>query len=160
MFFGSDADRFIQATKLFHQGVVQKILVTGGSPTLTGEKKIPEAFQLRMELLQQGIPDSSIIVEHRAWNSYENAIYSKQILDSLHLAPPYILVTSAIHVPRAAAVFRKAGVAVIPYPAAYDEIDRRFSISDFIPSTEVLTGWNPFLKEVVGKMIYRLTGKS
>jgi len=160
MYFGPHADRFIQAAKLYHQGVINKILVTGGSPSILKEKKIPEAFLLREQLLLQGIPDSCILVEHKAWNSHENAVFSKQILDSLHLYPPYLLVTSAIHMPRASAVFKKANVPIIPYPAAYDEINRKFSLFDFIPSTDVLTSWNPFLKEVIGLMVYRLTGKA
>ncbi len=160
MFFGPFADRFIQATKLYHIGAVQNIVVTGGSPGVFGKKRIPEANQLRQQLLKQGIPDSCIIVENKAWNTFENAINTKHLLDSLKLKPPYVLVTSAMHVPRAEAVFKKAGVDVIPYPSAYTQIKQKFSFNALIPSLDVLTEWNFFLKEVIGFAVYRMTGKA
>jgi uncharacterized SAM-binding protein YcdF (DUF218 family) len=160
MYFGEVADRFIQATKLYHTSVVKNVVVTGGSPVVFGKRRIPEANQLRQQLLMQGIPDSSIIVENRSWNTFENAVNTKRILDSLRLPPPYVLVTSAVHVPRATAVFKKAGLDVIAYPSAYSQIEQKFSFNALIPSLDVLTDWDFFLKEVVGFAVYRITGKA
>lgn len=160
MYFGKFADRFIQATKLYHTGVVKNVVITGGSPVVFGKQRVPEADQLRQQLLMQGIPDSNIIVENRSWNTFENAVNTKHILDSLKLPPPYVLVTSAIHIPRAKAVFKKAGLEVIPFPSAYTEIEQRFSINQLIPSLDVISDWNFFLKELVGFAAYRMTGKA
>ncbi len=160
MYFGEAADRFIQLTKLYHTGVVQHVLVTGGSPVIFGKSTVSEADQLHQQLLMQGIPDSSIIAENISRNTFENAVNTKHILDSLKLSPPYVLITSAIHVPRATAVFKKAGLEVIPYPSAYTEIKQKFNINDLIPSLDVLTDWNFFLKEIVGFAVYRITGKA
>ncbi|HEX6915253.1 MAG TPA: YdcF family protein [Chitinophagaceae bacterium] len=160
-FFGPEADRFIQTTKLYHSGAVDKVLLTGGSPYLFRKVRLSEADHLKNELLAQGIPATDIIVENRSKNTYENAVYSKRLLDSLKLAPPYIVVTSALHVPRAAAVFKKAGVQAAFFPAAYRQIDHPRDIEDFIiPSTQLLSGWSTFLKEIVGLCIYRLTGRA
>lgn len=160
MYFGEVADRFIQATKLYHTGVVRNIVVTGGSPVVFGKKRIPEANQLRLQLKMQGVPDSSIIVENKSWNTFENAANTKRILDSLKLLPPYVLVTSAIHIPRATAVFKKAGLEVIAYPSAYTQIEQEFNFNALTPSLDVLTDWNFFLKEVVGFAVYRFIGKA
>lgn len=159
-YFGPDADRFVQTTKLYHTGLVSHIVVSGGSGSLL-KKEPMEADQLKEQLLMQGIPDSAIILENRSRNTYENAVFTKQILDSLNLPPPYVLVTSAIHVPRAKSAFKKAGLEVIIYPSAYKQIDTDKSWDDYIvPSPALLSGWSFFLKEVVGLTVYRWTGKA
>jgi uncharacterized SAM-binding protein YcdF (DUF218 family) len=160
-FFGTDADRFIQATKLYHSGYVQNIAVTGGYPALFKKIQTSEAEQLKQELLAQGIPGEHIIIETRSRNTYENAVFVKRILDSLKLPPPYVLVTSALHVPRAKAAFKKAGIDVVVYPAAFRQINHEKGIEDFlVPSTNLLAGWSLFLKEVVGFTVYKWTGKA
>jgi uncharacterized SAM-binding protein YcdF (DUF218 family) len=159
-FFGSDADRFIQATKLYHSGIAQNIAITGGYPSLFGKSKTSEAEQVKQEFLGQGIPADRVIIETQSRNTYENAVFTKRILDSLKLPPPYILVTSAIHIPRAKAVFAKAGLDVIIYPAAYKQINHRKGIDDILPSIAILSNWNAFLKEIVGYNVYKWTGKA
>lgn len=160
-YFSSEADRFIQTTKLFQTGVISNIIVTGGNSSIVESKKTPEAIHLRNELLLQGIPDSNIFIEYNSRNTYENAIYTKRLLDSLKLPSPYVLITSSMHMRRAKAVFNKAGIEVIPYSASFKEIDRDKIINDFIvPSIDVLSNWNSFLKEIVGLFVYRLTGKA
>jgi uncharacterized SAM-binding protein YcdF (DUF218 family) len=159
-YFGPDADRFIQTTKLYRSGIVSHIAVTGGSPAIFKKRK-PEAEQIREGLLEQGIPDSVIIVENLSVNTFENATFIKRKLDSLKLDPPYILVTSAIHVPRATAVFKKAGLEVIGYPSAFKQLNYKWSLFDyFIPNIGLLSDWTPFLKEVLGFTVYKLTGKA
>jgi uncharacterized SAM-binding protein YcdF (DUF218 family) len=157
-YFGPDADRFIQTTKLYHSGIVTHIAVTGGSPAIF-KKRRSEADQIREALLKQGIPDSVIIVENVAINTFENATFIKRKLDSLKLSPPYILVTSSMHVPRATAVFNKACVQVIGYPASFKQLNYRWGFFNyFIPSINLLSEWPSFLKEVFGFAIYRMTG--
>lgn len=159
-YFGPDADRFIQATKLYHSGFVQRIVLSGGSGSLL-RKEPMEADQLRQQLLMQGVPDSVIITENSSRNTFENAIYSKKIVDSLRLAAPYVVVTSSVHIPRAEAAFKKAGMDVIMYPAAYKQVDHQKTFDDYVvPSVGLLTNWNYFLKEVVGLTVYRWTGKA
>jgi uncharacterized SAM-binding protein YcdF (DUF218 family) len=159
-FFGPDADRFIQATKLYHSGIVQNIAITGGYPSVFGKSRTSEAEQVKQELLTQAIPAEHIIIETQSKNTYENAVFIKRVLDSLKLPPPYLLVTSAMHVPRAKAVFAKAGLDVIMYPAAFKQVDHDYSLNDLIPSIGVLSSWNPFLKELVGYAVYTWTGKA
>jgi uncharacterized SAM-binding protein YcdF (DUF218 family) len=159
-FFGSDADRFIQTSRLYHSGVVQNIAVTGGYPSIFKKMQTSEAEQLRLEFIEQGISPQHIITEKESRNTYENAVNTKRVLDSLKLPPPYILVTSSIHVPRATAVFKHAGMDVIAYPSAFRQIDYEKGISDFMPSLNTLAGWNSFLKEIVGYAIYKWTGKA
>ncbi len=160
-FFASEADRFIQTTKLYHSGYIENIVVTGGNPSIVKSKNPSEAMQLKTELVLQGIPATNIFVEYESRNTYENAVFTKRLLDSLQLLPPYIMITSAMHVPRAKAVFEKAGIDVIPYPASFKEINAKKSIKAYIlPSIDVLDSWNDLLKEVIGLAVYRITDKA
>jgi uncharacterized SAM-binding protein YcdF (DUF218 family) len=65
-----------------------------------------------------GVPHDRIIVESKSRNTAENAAFAKQ----LAMPQPgerWLLVTSAIHMPRAVGAFRKVGFAVDAYPVAY-----------------------------------------
>lgn len=160
-YFVSSSDRFIQTANLYHSGNIQKIIVSGGSGVLF-KKEPDEASFLRKELIRNGIPDSVIIVETKSKNTYENALFSKKILDSLKLRPPYIVITSAIHVPRSAKVFAKAGFTnYTMYPCNYEVIENKFLPEDYIiPDVSLLKGWKDFIKELIGTIVYQLTGKA
>jgi uncharacterized SAM-binding protein YcdF (DUF218 family) len=159
-FFSLAADRFIQTANLYHRGIIEKILITGGTGSLL-QREPPEAFFLKQEFIRNGVRENDIIIEPRSRNTYENAIFSKQILDSLQLKPPFVLVTSAMHMPRSEAVFRKAGVGFISYPCDYTVIDEGFDLTDYIaPDVVLLKKWSLLIKEIVGLVAYRITGKA
>lgn len=159
-FFTDASDRFIQTANLYHRGIIKKILVSGGTGNLL-QREPPEADFLKEQFIANGVKERDIITESRSRNTYENAIFSKHILDSLHLKPPFILITSAIHMPRAEVVFKKAGLDFIAYPCDYKVIESRFDFNDYItPDVTLLKKWSWFIKEIVGVYAYRLTGKA
>lgn len=158
-FFGGVSDRFIQAARLYHTGVIKKIFISGGSGSLNPEGP-KEATFLRAEFIAQGIPDSAILVEEFSRNTYESAVAAKRILDSTHLQPPYILVTSSVHMPRSVKCFQKAGIEVVRHPASYEVIEGNYGLADYIvPNLGTLSQWKYLLKEMVGMAAYKLTGK-
>ena len=63
-----------------------------------------------------GIPDSAIIQEPDSLNTHQNAVNVKEILNArgIHRV---LLVTSAIHMPRALLVFKHEGIDALPAPA-------------------------------------------
>jgi uncharacterized SAM-binding protein YcdF (DUF218 family) len=159
-FFSGNADRFLQTARLYHTGVIQKIFISGGDGSLL-QNKPKEADFLKSEFIAQGIPDSVIVVEHDSRNTHESAVAAKRILDSLQWKPPYILITSAVHIPRSIKTFKKAGVDVVAHPAGFDAVHGDMSFIDHIlPSISVMGEWKFFLKEVVGLWTYQLTGKA
>ncbi len=60
------------------------------------------------------VPDERIISETESRNTRENALYTKKILKKIN-AQKVILVTSAFHMPRSYAVFKKIGVNAVPF---------------------------------------------
>ena len=152
--FNSTADRFIQVLKLFKQGHITHILLAGGN----GRKELAtfqEATFVKNELVTMGVPDSVIFVEDKSDNTMENASNSKRILDSKKLTGPYLLISSAHHLPRASVIFRNAGLETVAYPCSYIAGRGIGTWKDFIPSLGVLQTWNIFLKESAGYYWYR-----
>lgn len=159
-YFGDNADRFIQTCNLYHQGYIKKILVSGGSG-LIGQKGPPETKYLHQQLLANGIPDSVILLDSQSRNTYENAVYSKKICDSLKINSTVVLITSAFHMKRSEAVFKKAGFSFVSFPCDYKAIPKKFSIAEyFIPRIKLLEDWSYLIKEMVGLGVYKLTGKA
>jgi uncharacterized SAM-binding protein YcdF (DUF218 family) len=159
-YFNESADRFIEAQKLYHQGFIQKILISGGSALLIGTEP-KEADFLNGELIASGVAAKDIIIENNSRNTYENALFSKKILDSMNIKGPYVLITSAIHMPRSLKVFTKAGMAVVPFPSDYRGIESHYSLKDIlIPDLSLLKDWSILLKEIIGIKVYQLTGKA
>lgn len=159
-FFSETSDRFIQTCKLYHTGVIHKILISGGDGSLM-QNKPKEAFFLLKEFTAQNIADTNLLVEPMSKSTYESAVAAKNLLDSLHYKPPYLLITSAIHMKRAKATFEKAGLQVDIHTANFDVINYPISWDSYIiPKTKVLAEWQYLLKEMVGYVVYKATGKA
>lgn len=160
-FFGQNADRFIQTANLYHTGVIKKILLSGGSGRLMVNEP-DEASFLGAEFIRNGVKPEDILFERKSRNTYENAIYSKRLLDSLKIDGPHVVITSAFHMPRSIMIFKKAGFTkFVAYPCDYSEFEKRFEPrSIFIPEVALLGAWRTLIKEWVGIIAYKLTGKA
>jgi uncharacterized SAM-binding protein YcdF (DUF218 family) len=153
-YFNGSADRFIQVLKLYKVGEIQHILISGGNGK-SEQKTFREAAWVKNELLTMGVPDSAILIEDRSNNTADNAINSKAILDSNHLQAPYLLITSAYHMPRAQVLFKKSGIITEPFACNYAGGNTKFHFSSLIPQFGILTGWDGYLKEAAGYLWYR-----
>ncbi|MEO6219509.1 MAG: YdcF family protein [Ginsengibacter sp.] len=153
-YFNSSADRFIQALKLFKQGKITHILISGGNGKID-KQSFREGAWVKGELITMGVPDSVIFVEDRSNNTADNAIYAKQILDSAHLMPPFLLITSAYHIPRASLLFMDAGITTAPFPCNYTAGRANFKFSSLLPRFSALVGWDIYLKEAAGYFWYK-----
>ena len=100
-------DRIDLAQALYLAGRAPRILISGSA--LDG--KVSEAQMIARLLRQRGIPDSAILLENNSRNTYENARFSDIIMRGQKLKSA-LLVTSALHMPRAAASLQKRGIQV------------------------------------------------
>jgi uncharacterized SAM-binding protein YcdF (DUF218 family) len=159
-FYGSAGDRFIQAIRLYKMGHIKKILITGGSGSVL-RQEYKEADFVKDQLLQMGVAKEDILSENQSRNTYENAVFSKKLLDSLQLKSPYLLITSAMHMKRSQRVFSKVGLNTIAYPCNFTSIDNpQLFWEAVIPSHKAFEGWSNYLKEGVGLLVYKMTGKA
>jgi uncharacterized SAM-binding protein YcdF (DUF218 family) len=157
--FGGSGDRLFQILPYYYNGRIKKIIFSGGSGSIEFPKKV-EAVYVKKYLMSIGFPDSALIIESRSKNTYENAIFTKIILDSLKLNMNLLVVTSAYHMPRALAIFKKAGYKnITPFTTNRVSGLRRFTIDHlFIPNPQALGGFEMILHEWVGFLIYKLKG--
>jgi uncharacterized SAM-binding protein YcdF (DUF218 family) len=155
--FGDGANRFTQTFDLYQQGHIERILLTGGRSDIL-KRNAAEAPRAKQLLQQWGVPDSVIIVEGEARNTYENALFTKQYLDSLGY-DHCLLVTSAFHMPRATACFNKAEVEYDTYFVDYQYIKVPPKFKHFVlPDTGAPGMWQLLLKEWVGLVAYKIAG--
>jgi uncharacterized SAM-binding protein YcdF (DUF218 family) len=95
------------ATELFREGVAPVLLLSGG-----GSGAEPEAEIMRRTALTYGVAAAALLVETASRDTLGNARYSAALL----LARDWrriVLVSDRIHLPRAALLFRLAGLEVV-----------------------------------------------
>jgi uncharacterized SAM-binding protein YcdF (DUF218 family) len=155
----NSSDRLLMGMRLYRAGKAPLVEVTGGdSPLLEKARSVHEADEMRSLLDEWGVPDSAIIVEDASVNTHENALFTRRVLEQRGIQH-IILVTSAIHMPRAAAAFRKAGFDVEAAPADFltgwegDKVGL-----DWLPASGALLNSNNAIHEWVGLWVYRLRG--
>lgn len=157
-FLNAATDRLVQISILYKAQKIKKIIISGGSVYKNRPK---EADFLYKKLLLLGIPVKDLIIENRSRTTFENAMYTKKIVNTFKLQPPFVLVTSAMHIPRAEKVFTKAGLHVITFPSDFRILDKNFDFEDYIiPELLVINDWAGFLKEVIGILGYKLFNKA
>lgn len=157
--FGWSGDRLFQTLPLYRKGRVGKIIFTGGSGSIEFPEK-REGIFVKKYLNEIGIADSSLIIENASKNTYENAVFTKKILDSLKIKGNFLLVTSAYHMPRAMAVFNKAGYThLTPYLVNKVSGVRRFTPDHLlIPNADALFSLQFLIHEWIGFVTYKLKG--
>jgi len=97
-------------------------------------------------------------VDSNSLNTYENALETKQLLEK-HGLNKVLLVTSSLHMPRALATFRSAGINAIPSPTDFEAIDHeQWIILDWLPDAKALERATRVIKEYMGLAVYRWRG--
>jgi uncharacterized SAM-binding protein YcdF (DUF218 family) len=157
--FGASSDRLFQTLPLYYKGRIKRIIFTGGSGSIEFPEK-KEGIYVRKYLNAINFPDSALIVETESKNTYENALFTKRLLDSLHIKGSFLLVTSAYHMPRSVAVFEKAGFTnLTPYITNRVSGVRRFTFDHlFIPNAGALIGLEFLIHEWIGFITYKMKG--
>lgn len=160
-------DRVIYAARLWQAGAAPRILVTGGVVAVQGPAGQPESAIMAELLETMGIPADVILQESESLNTVQNAVNSKEILDAEGLES-VLLVTSATHMPRSAAIFARQGYDFIPAPTDFyvTDADRahywspqlEVQVFNLIPSAEDMALTTLAMKEWIGIWVYRLRG--
>lgn len=154
---GDGVDRVLRASRLYKQGKVAQIIVSGGNLPWLGAPDA-EALVMKKLLVEWGVTAEAVLVEGASRTTWENAVNVRQMLVGRQ-QKAVLLVTSALHMPRAMAVFHKAGVEVIPSPTDFRVVDRGLRTAmDYLPDAGALQNITALVKEMVGLLYYRLNG--
>lgn len=97
---GQTTSRAEKGIDLYKKGYAPNIIFSGASL----DDGPSNAFAMRDQALASGVPASNIYIDEKSQNTYENAVNSKAILQSL-AASKIILVTSPYHQRRANQTF-------------------------------------------------------
>jgi uncharacterized SAM-binding protein YcdF (DUF218 family) len=153
------ADRVWHGARLYHAGKAPLVVISGGGLPWT-EDQGPEAKAMAVFLRDLGVPDEGMLLEGRSATTFENARETKKLLAERGIET-VLLVTSAMHMRRAEATFKHAGISVIPAPTDFEVETRPVrNWLDYLPDAEALEGSSKALKEYLGLWVYQWQGRA
>lgn len=157
--FNPAANRLTDALLLYKKGLVRKLLISGGDGNLI-DKDNPEAKRVEPYLLTMGVRQEDILLETNSRNTHENALFSKQLIDSQQfITPKILLITSAFHMPRSIGCFKKVGLTITPFPAHFIGEKATWRGETWLtPDPKSFYDWDMIIKEWVGYVVYSLKG--
>lgn len=157
MAFNDNVERLIATHRLLADNKARYAILSGAasSPALAEHS---EARILARQLALWGISPSRLILEEKARNTHENALYSREIAVE-HGFANVVIVTSAFHMPRAKECFTAVDFPVDTFITDYRaHADGLYRVGDFLPRTAALNTSAEYFRERFGLMIYRLQG--
>lgn len=123
--------RLVEGIRLHRLLPGSKIILTGG----IGFDGTPEATTLSRVAQELGVAKSDMVLEVESRDTKDHPLYVRHLVKE----EPFILVTSAFHMPRAMKLFVKQGLAPIPAPAGPWKPAKEFwSPGNFFPSASGL----------------------
>ncbi|WP_213947662.1 YdcF family protein [Luteibacter sp. dw_328] len=131
---------------LWRDGFAPLLLVSGSD----------QADDLARGFTLSGVPGGDLRVESRSVNTHENALNSAAMLKADGLSD-VLLVTSAIHMRRAAGCFRHEGIVVTPVPAE-DGHGKLVVAPGWLPRRDALTLTARCLREYLALWFYHRRG--
>lgn len=151
-----NAPRITEMIALAKQYPKAKIVFTGGNGNVE-KSSSSESAELNKLLKHIGFDTKRITYEDKSRNTYENMIFSKDIVKPKK-GEVWLLLTSAYHMKRSDEIFNSNGWEVIPYPAGY--LTRRdYRLIPNFELPENMFKLQIAVKEMIGIMAYTLTGK-
>ena len=150
------AERMTEVAALARRYREARIVFSGGSGQLVFQGQNESELAVRL-FGYFGIPPERVEQENRSRDTVENARFTKAMADPKP-DERWLLVTSAYHMPRSIATFRRAGFAIEAYPVDWrtrgpSDLWRPFTnLGDGIRRTDTA------VREWVGLVAYRLAG--
>ena len=137
--------RLAAGARLYKAGRAPRVILSGG-----GEGDRTEARNMARGMRKFGVPGNALLLEERSTDTNTNARYTAQIARDNGVRS-ILLVTSAIHMPRASVLFRSAGLRVVEVPVPEPPSIRGDRWVDrWVPSGRALWRSGRALKEYAG----------
>lgn len=148
----SSSERIIEAFLLYKNKKIKKILFTGGSGILFSSG-VSEAMYAKKLFISLGVNEEDLILEDQSINTFENAYFTKRILDEKKFSK-ILLITSAFHFPRTSKIFKLHKIDFVAYPVDYRAIDSNLNWDIFVPSVGALETTTISIKEWIGIFVF------
>jgi uncharacterized SAM-binding protein YcdF (DUF218 family) len=114
---------------------------------------------LTRRLTDAGVDPSHISIVRQSRTTAEDALYSAALLKP-KTDERWLLITAAMHMPRAVGCYRVAGFQVEPYPVEFMTRGRSGPFALFATGSSALVQFDRAAKEWIGLIAYRLMGKT
>ena len=151
----SSAERLTKALEIYKKNQKLLILFSGFSNELKPQGW-SESDMAKKFFLDQGVRLENLIFENKSRNTFENIIYSKDIIKNNKGS--WGLITSASHMPRSYFGFKRQGLILEPINVDY----RTGTSSIFWINFDIdlgLRNWSIIFHEIIGISYYKITGK-
>jgi uncharacterized SAM-binding protein YcdF (DUF218 family) len=158
-------DRPLYGAQLYKAGKAPKLIMSGGRIDWYGGGP-PESDDMAQIAMAMGVPRADILEDPASLNTYQNAVNVKAILEQEGINQ-ILLVTSAIHMPRSLAIFKKQGIEAIAAPTDFLISERTVAeiggtqqaiLLNLLPDANHLNDVSRVIKEYIGLVVYRLRG--
>lgn len=148
--------RLLCGRTLMEQHLAPVLVLSGGNADPFAEHA-PEAEVMARWLRAIGPLPGTVETESRSRTTYENAVETKRLLGGrVRIA----LVTSALHTPRAMALFKQQGFVPVAFPCGYLVGPPESGIREYLPDIGHLNDSSRTINEWVGLWLYQLAGKA
>ncbi len=135
--------RLIEGIRIYRKYPGAKLLLSGGGAFDT----VYEAEVMESVAREMGISEKDIILETKSKDTKDEAVFIKPIVGN----EPFVLVTTASHIPRSIALFKKLGMDPIPSPVGHlVRDDQNPSAFSLFPSTDNLKNSELAIHEYLG----------
>ncbi len=142
----------IEGILIYRKNAGSKLILSGGS--VIGS--YPASKRMAEDVKVIGIDEDDIMIESESRDTKDQAHFIKLIVDK----DPFILVTSASHMPRSMALFKKLGMEPIPAPTAYLTVKKKgLNLYSFFPSATALWKSELAFHEYLGILWAKLRGQ-
>lgn len=152
----ASAERLTSAVALASEYPNARIVFSGGNAQLIGGRAEGD-FALRF-LEQLGVARDRVTIEAQSRNTAENAIYCKRLIVPKQ-GERWLLITTAMHMPRAVGAFRAIGFPIMPYPVDYQVAGREALWALPGSVNNRLREADAALHEWIGLFVYWITGR-
>lgn len=142
-------ERVLATRDLLLSGRAKVAVLSGGA---LGGSLSSEAEYLATELKKLGVPEAQLVLETKALNTRENALFTKPLLETRG-AQRVVIVTSAFHMRRALGCFRAVDLEVDALPVDW-RVRELETDAHFAPRSEHLSLTSRALREWLGRAVY------
>jgi uncharacterized SAM-binding protein YcdF (DUF218 family) len=147
----STLSRLVEGIRL-HRGLSgSRLLLSGGAVF----DPVPEAVTMAAVARMLGVDPDDMVLEIRSQDTSQQSLFVREIVQN----EPCVLVTSAMHMPRAMLIFKQRGLIPIPAPIEFEDLmQKEISPYQFLPKAVELRKVEAAVHEYLGLLWARVTG--
>jgi uncharacterized SAM-binding protein YcdF (DUF218 family) len=156
---GQAEERILAVAELARLGNTRTLVLGGSTQSVPGKPGVPTMWLVQTWLVSSGLTTASVTNLGICSNTHDEALQFRRLKDAAGWQK-VVLVTSALHMRRAKAVFRKQGIDATPVACDFQVygVSRASGFSSPFPSQHRLDLLSLYLHEQIGWWVYKWRG--